>query len=181
MSEVRLVTPGHHWLPGYRAALEAGWSPNTSRDVSADHLAAIRADADAFLADQARTEGGLAAGPDGAPVPRLPGRIRWIVGERFLGLINLRFVPGTEALPPHVSGHVGYAVVPWERGRGVARRALAIMLPLAAEAGLRRVLVTCDVGNDASRRVIEANGGVPDGTEAHGAVPKWRFWVPTGV
>lgn len=45
-----------------------------------------------------------------------------------------------------------------------------------AELGIERALVTCDVDNVASRRVVEKNGGVLE-DEYRG---KLRFWVPTG-
>ena len=53
---------------------------------------------------------------------------------------------------------------------------LAAALPRAHAMGIDPVLVTCDVDNVASRRVIEANGGVLE-NELQG---KLRFWVPTG-
>jgi predicted acetyltransferase len=63
-------------------------------------------------------------------------------------------------LPSHVLGHCGYAVVPWARGRGVATRALALLLPEAAALGLPHIDLTTDPDNLASIRVIERNGGV---------------------
>jgi predicted acetyltransferase len=175
-----LVEPDAAHLPGYVAALRTGWSPNTGRDVSAEHLAEIDADPASFLADLTRRSGGVVPLRNGTPVPRLPGRVLWIWDADFCGAINVRFVAGTLALPPHVSGHVGYAVVPWRQRRGHATRALGLMLPIARELGLPRVLVTCDTDNHASRRVIEANGGVADGEEA-GIMPdeprKLRFWI----
>jgi predicted acetyltransferase len=55
------------------------------------------------------------------------------------------------------------------------------MLPIAAEAGLSRVLLTCDDDNVPSRKVIEANGGsfveqvpIPE-RPGHS---KLHFWVP---
>lgn len=56
-------------------------------------------------------------------------------------------------------GHIGYAVVPWKRGRGYATRALALLLPQAAREGLPYVELTTDEPNVVSRRVITANGG----------------------
>jgi len=41
---IALVPPNMEMLPGYEAALERGWSPDNTRDVSAEQLAALRAD-----------------------------------------------------------------------------------------------------------------------------------------
>ena len=67
--------------------------------------------------------------PTAAEVPRLPGFVRWLWDGEFCGQIGFRWQPGTEALPPHCLGHIGYAVVPWKRGKGYATRALAMLLP----------------------------------------------------
>lgn len=177
---LKLAGPSLDLLPGYADALKAGWSPNTTHDVSGEQLAAIAADLGAFLRGLTRREGGgVVTLPDGTAVPRLPGRVFWMWDGAFCGAINLRFVPGTLDLPPHVSGHAGYAVVPWKRRRGYATRALALLLPVARELGLPRLLVTCDPGNDASRRVIEANGGVPAHPGPTGG--KLLFWVATAA
>ncbi|QFU18203.1 GNAT family N-acetyltransferase [Microvirga thermotolerans] len=120
--------------------------------------------------------------PDGREVPRLPSHDFWIGDGEFCGRIGFRFQPGTEALPPTCPGHVGYAVVPWKRRRGYATQALRLILPVARAEGFARVMITCDESNEASRKVILANGGVFDGAFAHpgpGGRTKLRFWVPT--
>ena len=178
---IDLVLPSRDLLPGYEKALEAGWSSNTTRDVSDEELRALRADPDDFLADQNRQEGTVTLA-DGRVVPRLPFRKFWISDGEFCGVINFRYQPGTEALPAHCSGHIGFAVVPWKRGRGYASEALRRMLPVAREVGMHRVLITCDELNLASRKVILANGGVLAGTvpSEHGpGAEKLLFWVGT--
>src|SRR5439155_23991280 len=109
--ELRLVPPNERMLPACAAALEKGWSPNNLRDVGAAQLAALHDDATAFLHDLS-DQNGTVLQPDRSRLPRIPFRVFWLSDGDFCGAINLRFVPGTEELPSHVSGHVGYAVVP---------------------------------------------------------------------
>jgi predicted acetyltransferase len=63
-------------------------------------------------------------------------------------------------LPPHILGHIGYAVVPWKQRMGYATEALRLLLPDAKAEGLAYVEITVDPQNRASRRVIESNGGI---------------------
>ena len=179
--KAELVAPNRDGLAGYEAALATGWSPNNVRDVSAEQLAELRADRAAFLDGLTRQGGTIKLG-DGRMVPKLPYRAFWIWDGDFCGVIGLRYQPGTDALPPYALGHIGFAVVPWKRQRGYARQALADILPIARDVGLRRALLTCDPENIASRRVIEGNGGVlerEDPPEAPGGKGKLLFWVPT--
>jgi predicted acetyltransferase len=177
-AELRLVVPDRASLPGYEAALAAGWAEDDDREIGAAQLAALRADADAFLRELL-SQDGTAMAPDGREVPRLPFRIFWLDDGAFCGAINLRFRPGSEALPDYVSGHVGYSVVPWKQRRGYATRALGLILPIAHRLGLGRVLVTCDKDNLASRKVILANGGIAAGTRRAYGRTKLQFWIAT--
>jgi len=160
--QMRLVWPAREYLPGYVEALQRGWSPDNMRqEAGAEALARIASNAEAFLASLVDREGRGAPVtlPDGSVVRRLPGYNRWMWDGGFCGHINLRWQPGTEALPPHCLGHIGYGVVPWKQGLGYATEAVRAILPAAAAEGLRYVEIMTAVGNDASRRVIEKNGG----------------------
>jgi predicted acetyltransferase len=162
-SHMRLVWPAPEHLPGYVAALERGWSPDNMRaEAGREELERIAADADGFLARLVDREakGGAVTLPDGSIAPRLPGYHRWLWDAEFCGRISLRWQPGTEALPPHCLGHIGYSVVPWKQRRGYATQALREVLKDAGAEGLRYVEITTDPGNVPSRRVIERNGGV---------------------
>ena len=161
---IELMTPTLERLPAFADALRRGWSPDTIRGrlAAEEELAAIEADAARFVARQVDRE---AAGPavrlpDGSHAKRLPGYRLWIWDGEFCGTIGLRWQPGTSELPPHVLGHIGYSVVPWKRRRGCGTAALRLLLPLAAAEGLQFVTLTTDPDNVASRKVIEANGGV---------------------
>ena len=161
---MRPVWPAQEHLPGYVAALERGWSADNLRGAAAaaEELARIAANPEAFLASlvDRRAGGDPIRLPDGTLAPRLPGYIRWIWDDEFCGSIGFRWQPGTEALPPHCLGHIGYSVVPWKRGRGYARLALGQVLQDARAEGLRWVEITTPADNVASQRVILANGGV---------------------
>ena len=52
---------------------------------------------------------------------------------------------------------------------------LAAALPVARSLGIDQALLTCDQDNLASRKVIEANGGVLEDKNGD----KVRYWVPT--
>src|SRR5215470_1214593 len=161
--KLELVKPALEFLPEYEAALKRDWSPDNVRGAVAtqEELEKIAADPAAFVAlmDDLEAKGGPIKLPDGSTVPRLPGFRRWLWDGAFCGSIGLRWQPGTSALPPHVLGHIGYAVVPWKRGLGYAKRALALMLAEARCSGLPFVQVTTNPDNAASQAVIRANGG----------------------
>jgi predicted acetyltransferase len=159
-------------LPGYIDALERRWSPNTiDPDAGIAELERLRRDPDACLASLVDRE---AAGPpiplpDGSTAERIPGFRKWMWDGEFCGTIGLRWVPGTEELPPHVLGHVGYSVVPWKRRRGYATAAVLAITADAAAEGLRWIEITTDVDNVASQGVIEGAGGSLVGRFSHPA------------
>ena len=160
---MKLVLPSMEHLPSYVAALEQGWSADNGRGVAAarEELSRIASDPHAFLAsmDARAPVGETVTLPDGSLVARLPGYRRWMWDGEFCGSIGFRWQAGTEALPPHCLGHIGYAVVPWKQGKGYATEALRQLLLEAKAEDLRFVEITTDPENAASRRVIEANGG----------------------
>ncbi|MDE2355908.1 MAG: GNAT family N-acetyltransferase [Alphaproteobacteria bacterium] len=163
--DVTLVRFSRARLPRYVDALEQGWSPDNIRGAVAarEQLDAIAKDPDAFVWRSDDPEGRLPPiqGLDGVLYARLPGVTRWIWDDDFCGVISLRWDHDrTGVLPPHVLGHIGYAVVPWKRGLGRARQALKLILPVAWARSLPFVELTTQPDNLASQKVILANGGV---------------------
>jgi predicted acetyltransferase len=102
----------------------------------------------------------------------VPSTAYWYVaGRDYLGSLVIRHRLTPELT--RIGGHIGYHVVPPRRRQGHATRMLAAGLAECRVLGLDRVLVTCDAGNEPSRRVILANGGVPDDPSGH----EDRFWI----
>jgi predicted acetyltransferase len=93
----------------------------------------------------------------------VPSTVVWYVsGEYYLGTLVIRHELNGE-LADEDGGHVGdHVVAPW-RGQGHATRMLSEGLERSAALGMTRVLLCCARNNEASRRVILANAGKPDG------------------
>lgn len=97
----------------------------------------------------------------------------WVAGDEYLGRLTIR-----HRLTPHLlyhGGTIGFEVRPGARRRGHATAMLAAALPLAAALGIDPARLDCEADNVASRRVIQANGGVLD-EERDGSL---YFWVAT--
>lgn len=155
----RLVWP----MTAVRESYLAGELANSECEgTSADWLGPAREDFGRFVAQRrgVRIRWGV------------PSTVFWYVsGEHYIGTLVVR-----HRLTPELAeagGHVGYHVVPPWRRQGHATRMLAAGLAECGRLGLDRVLLTCAVDNEPSRRVILANGGVPDG-RARG---EDRFWI----
>lgn len=161
---MELVWPSERYLASYVDALERGWSGDNIRGEAAtkEELEQISGDPGKFLAGlvDPQAKGPPIELPDGSKVQRLPGYRRWMWDGEFCGSIGFRWQRGTNELPPHVLGHIGYAVVPWKQQRGFATRALKLTLEAAKAEGLSYVELTTDEDNLPSQRVITSNGGV---------------------
>jgi predicted acetyltransferase len=158
-----LIRPSLEHMPHFLAALRRGWSPDNVRGAEAarEILEAAAEDPEGLIARMDDPEGraGPILLPDGSQVERLPGFHRWVWDGEFCGAVGFRWRPGSAALPAHVLGHIGYAVVAWKRGQGYATQALGLLLAEIVPLGLPWVELTTEDENTASQSVILNNGG----------------------
>ena len=118
--------------------------------------------------------------PDTLPEGRVLATQYLLVRERdgkLLGMLQLRHYLN-DYLAKY-AGHIGYSVRPGERRKGYAKRMLAMALEEARALGLERVMISCAVGNEGSRRTILANGGVFHSTvwDEEDQETLERYWI----
>jgi predicted acetyltransferase len=108
----------------------------------------------------------------------IPATTYWLIDDGvFIGETTIRHEL-TEHLRT-VGGHIGYWIRPSERKKGYGKELLKMGLAKAKELGIAQVRITCDETNIGSRKIIEVNGGVLDGsTDMGDKLPrKLLFWI----
>ena len=109
---------------------------------------------------------------------RVPQTLFWVIDakDRAIGIVRMRHYLN-DRLRDH-GGHIGYFIKRDQRGRGYGRAALRQALAELRALGEERALLTVDLDNHASIRVIEAHGGQLESTdrdETGNAVV--RYWI----
>lgn len=94
--------------------------------------------------------------------------------DRIVGGINLRM--GTNDFILNSAGHIGYGIAPWERNKGYAKEALKRVLLMGLDFGMKDFLLTTDLDNIASQKVIQSCGGVFEKI----IEDKKLFWIHLG-
>ncbi len=170
MNNAQLVLPDVRYENSYRAAIaeykEAG-SPK-------EHFEEPHEEFEHFVAKiRSKAQG------ENLPAGFVPQTDYWLVdGEEYIGSLSIR-----HKLTDHlreVGGHIGYGIRPSKRKMGYGKLILKLGLEKAKKMGIEKALLTCDVTNEGSRKIIEGNGGVLENTVPNpGSPDKARFWIPT--
>jgi predicted acetyltransferase len=103
-----------------------------------------------------------------------------VVAGEVVGRVSIRF--RLNEFLSKLGGHIGYGVRASRRRRGYATRMLQLALPICKAHGIERALVTCDIDNVGSRRVVESCGGVFESITDEPSLPiqRRRYWIATG-
>ncbi len=115
------------------------------------------------------------------PEGRVPSTIFLCVrknDDKLIGMINVRHELSEYLY--NYSGNIGYSIRPSERRNGYAKEMLRLALPYCRDnLGLSKVMISCDVGNEGSRKTILANGGVYENTlhEPDENLDLERYWI----
>ena len=172
MDTLKLVMPNESMIEEIRAYKQAMLAADSSMDGTGSLR---RLDAPEWLVQCA-----LTANAETVPEGRVQATQFVCVREgdgRIVGMIDVRH--RFNDYLRNFGGNIGYSVRPDERRKGYAGRMLAQALAYCRELGLERVMISCLVGNEGSRRTILKNGGVYDSTvhEPHENVDLERYWI----
>jgi len=174
----QLVLPSTDYQDSFLAALaefQAEDLPNYNfRDLNVEEL---RSNFGAYVEQVLSERQGL-----NLPLGYVPHTVWWLVkGPEYLGRVDIRHQLNEQLLK--LGGHIGYSIRSSQRRKGYGTLALKLALEKARELGLHKVLVTCDIDNIGSNKIIQANGGVLENTveAGEGNPPKNRYWITLPV
>ena len=174
----QLIEPDGRYRDSYLEALREGLDSG-SDTTSEKEIQLIKADFEGWVKWTNDINRPVVL-PDGQKVPRVRGKVFWLVdGDKFLGRLSLRLELSESLLQR--GGNIGYAVRKGERRKGYGALMLKLALPEARKAGLDKVLITCNDENIGSQKIIEGAGGVlQDKTKMKFAgedIIERRYWV----
>jgi len=79
----------------------------------------------------------------------------WLIDNKeVVGVVRIRHEEVEYA------GHIGYDISPDCRNKGYGNQILKLALEEAVKLGLQEVVLTCNIDNIASRKIIEKNNGI---------------------
>ncbi len=170
----------HAWISVYEPTLDKWmeYDPALHIDVPSTHIKKEEVDAWEEIQDQIhsdaqtlrarRKERGIS--PEGLlPKLRFEERVGSLPTSVFglfvngvrVGFVQIRHkLSHGEGVPAECASHIFYNIEPAHQNNGYGTEILRLGLAEARNIGLQEVVVACDSKNIASKKIIEANGGV---------------------
>ena len=168
--EIKLVEPSVEYKDSYLSALEERLDKKEILDTV---IADPGNDFAVFVKNLKDESLGINMKPG-----RVPQTTYWIIDkDGFAGRISVRHELNEDLLK--LGGNIGYIVKLSKRRKGYATKALKLVLPKVRELGLKKVLLTCNNTNIASKKVIESAGGILENEVIgkEGEPNKLRYWI----
>ena len=142
----KLITPNKKYLEGNTEYIKELFNIGEITQEELDSKIILRQDADAFLASLNKTVEGVEV------------HTYWLVDkDRFIGTLRLNKKLNEQLKKG--GGNVGYEIRPSEYGKGYGTKILELGIERAKELGMKEILIDCREDNEASRKIIEKNGG----------------------
>jgi predicted acetyltransferase len=100
-----------------------------------------------------------------------------VVDGQIIGRVSIRHHLNDFLL--RIGGHIGYGIIKSYRRQGYATEMLKQALPICSSLGIKKILITSDIDNHGSRKVIEKCGGIFENItdESKLKVQKRRYWI----
>lgn len=155
-----LDKPKLAYMPSFINALREGFHMGAQPPKTEDDILKIETDPERFIADCAKPQSVHYTGSDNKIWERVPQEDWWYIdGHTFIGRITAKHYLNEHLL--NDAGHIGYSVRPSEHGKGHATAMLNLALDYyRTHHDMKELLLTCEVGNIASEKVIIRCGGI---------------------
>jgi predicted acetyltransferase len=100
-----------------------------------------------------------------------------VVDEQIVGRLSIRH--RLNDFLERIGGHIGYGIIKSYRRQGYGTEMLKQALPICSSLGIKKVLITCDIDNFGSQKVIERCGGIFENVtnDSQLKVQKRRYWI----
>lgn len=95
--------------------------------------------------------------------------------NRIIGTIQLRHFL-TDELEKH-GGQIGYGIRPTERKKGYGKQQLLLVLEIAKDMKIPKVMIICDKDNIASSQTAMSCGGILAGENFHEGKEQQIYWI----
>ena len=95
--------------------------------------------------------------------------------NRLIGSIQIRHTL-TDNLKRY-GGHIGYGIRPSERMKGYGTEQLRLVLDVAKEMNIPKVMISCDKSNIGSAKVIKNNNGILVKEDLHNNEIVQIYWI----
>jgi predicted acetyltransferase len=95
--------------------------------------------------------------------------------NRIIGTIQLRHFL-TDELEKH-GGQIGYGIRPTERKKGYGKQQLLLVLEIARDMEIPKVMIICDKDNIASSQTAMSCGGILTGENFHEDKEQQIYWI----